>query len=194
MSLANEPTASSATDPLASTSVDEMPALVPAETCKLNAADPNSLALDQLTSILFSVIVSLALLIGVLIWALIRGTADVWFAAVSIVALLLVVGLNWLSLVWPKWHYAASRWRLDDRGFEVRKGVFWRHQITVPAARVQHVDVSQGPLQRRYGLASLTIHTAGTQNESVSFEGLAHAVALELKDRLIVEKEARDVL
>jgi membrane protein YdbS with pleckstrin-like domain len=50
---------------------------------------------------------------------------------------------------------------------------------------VQHTDVSQGPLQRRYGLATLTVHTAGTENAQVQLPGLPHDVALSIRDHLL---------
>jgi membrane protein YdbS with pleckstrin-like domain len=199
MSLVNEPAAENPAI-TATVAVQEpaalngLPPTLPVSEAELNSQDPQALTLSWLVNLIFACVVNVALFVGVLVWALLRGQVDLTLALVSGTALLLIVGLQWLSAVWPRWDYEHSKWRLDARGFEIRKGVFWRHQITVPAARVQHVDVSQGPLQRRYGLATLTIHTAGTQNESVAFEGLSHAVAIALKDRLIVEKEAVDVL
>lgn len=194
MSLADESVAEESAVELKVIASSDVPPVLPLSAAELNPPDPQALTLNWLESLIFACMVNLGLFVGFLIWALMRGEADSWLAIVGGAALLLMVGLQWLSAVWPRWEYERSKWRLDARGFEVRKGVLWRHQITVPAARVQHVDVSQGPLQRRYGLATLTIHTAGTQNESVAFEGLSHAVAIELKDRLIVEKEAADVL
>ena len=61
----------------------------------------------------------------------------------------------------------------------------WRSEISVPKSRVQHTDVSQGPLQRRFGLATLVLHTAGTQHAAVSLSGLSHEAALQIRDYLI---------
>ncbi len=76
---------------------------------------------------------------------------------------------------------------------EIRRGVWWRHRIAIPVARVQHVDVSQGPIQRMFDLATLTIHTAGTKNASIDLSGLDHGSALHLRDRLIEQKDSLDV-
>jgi membrane protein YdbS with pleckstrin-like domain len=54
----------------------------------------------------------------------------------------------------------------------------------VPASRVQHLDLKRGPLQRRYGLATLVIHTAGTRHSAVAVSGLDAADAERLRDRL----------
>ena len=50
---------------------------------------------------------------------------------------------------------------------------------------MQHTDVSQGPLERRFGLATLVVHTAGTAHASVELPGLQHAVAIEVRDFLV---------
>jgi len=60
--------------------------------------------------------------------------------------------------------------------------------ITVPHARVQHIDVLQGPLERRFDLANIVIYTAGTTHSAVRLSGLAHPVAIELRERLVKER------
>ena len=46
--------------------------------------------------------------------------------------------------------------------------------IHVPRSRVQHTDVSQGPVERRFGLGTLVIYTAGTDYARVDLAGLDH--------------------
>lgn len=98
---------------------------------------------------------------------------------------LVAVGLLLLSWFWPNLSFRHTHWRLESSGLEIHKGVLWRHRIIVPMSRVQHADVSQGPLQRYYGLGSLTVHTAGTSNASVELSGLNHAVALSVRDAIV---------
>jgi membrane protein YdbS with pleckstrin-like domain len=50
---------------------------------------------------------------------------------------------------------------------------------------VQHIDVAQGPLERRYGLATLSIYTAGTEYARVDLPGLTYARAVDIRDRLL---------
>jgi membrane protein YdbS with pleckstrin-like domain len=63
--------------------------------------------------------------------------------------------------------------------------VVWRRIINVPRSRVQHIDVSQGPLQRTYALGTLVIYTAGTDHAKVELRGLSHARALRIRDHLL---------
>lgn len=86
----------------------------------------------------------------------------------------------WLALK----QYRYTRWRLDAQGFALRRGRLWRHETRVPASRVQHLDLKRGPLERRFGLATLVIHTAGTRHSAVAVAGLDAADAERLRDRL----------
>lgn len=85
----------------------------------------------------------------------------------------------------PARQYAHASYRVDDQGIEIRKGVFWRVVINVPKSRVQHIDVSQGPLDRRYGLGKLVIYTAGTDHAKVELDGLEHGLALRVREHLL---------
>ena len=55
----------------------------------------------------------------------------------------------------------------------------------MPRSRVQHTDVEQGPLQRKYGVATLIVHTAGMEEAKVRLEGLTRGTALRIRDYLI---------
>ena len=52
----------------------------------------------------------------------------------------------------------------------------------VPFVRVQHLDVTRGPLDKLFGTASLVVHTAGTHNSVVTIDGLAPDRAAEIRD------------
>jgi membrane protein YdbS with pleckstrin-like domain len=95
----------------------------------------------------------------------------------------------WLSYKWPELHHDHLRYRVDQRGARIRRGVLWRRVISIPRSRVQHTDVSQGPMQRHYGIATLTVHTAGTANASISLAGLEHGVARHLRDHLLPDHD-----
>lgn len=103
--------------------------------------------------------------------------------------LLLVAGgaIFWAVASWF-WQGVAHRhisYRIDDDGWHVRRGVFWRSQTLVPRSRVQHVDLNHGPIDRHFGLASLKVHTAGTRMEAVTLHGLLADDAVALRDALL---------
>ena len=90
--------------------------------------------------------------------------------------------------------HRRTRWRLDDRGFAVRRGNWWQSETHVPISRVQHLDLRRGPLQRAAGLATLVVHTAGTRMNTVAIDGLALADAERLRDRLARQLDRDDAL
>ncbi len=89
---------------------------------------------------------------------------------------------------WGVWlayrQYACTRWRLDGDGYALRRGRLWQKETFVPKSRVQHLDLQRGPIERRFGLATLVIHTAGTRHNAVSTPGLGAEDAEWLRDRL----------
>jgi membrane protein YdbS with pleckstrin-like domain len=116
------------------------------------------------------------------------GTAGLAFAGNGLPALLVALAAFLLGLFMRRYlaAYAARfRCRLLLDGLWIERGVYWRRETFVPRARVQHTDVNQGPLARRFGIAELKVFTAGTQAAEIEVDGLAHADALALRDRLL---------
>ena len=87
-------------------------------------------------------------------------------------------------LVLPGRRYRAWGYAEGEDELAVRRGLWVRTRTIVPFGRVQHIDVAQGPVERRYGLATLVLHTAGTRSASVPLPGLLHAEAEAMRDRI----------
>lgn len=103
-----------------------------------------------------------------------------------------VIGLA-LSWTWPALYYRHLSYGVDDTGIVIQRGVLWRSHIALPRVRIQHSDVSQGPLQRRYGVATLKLYTAGSRYTRIELAGLAHAEAIALRDTLLAGNSASGV-
>jgi membrane protein YdbS with pleckstrin-like domain len=88
--------------------------------------------------------------------------------------------------------YRRTFWLLDDDGFALLRGNLWRRETRVPASRVQHLDLKHGPLERRWRLATLAIHTAGSKMSAVSVSGLDEGDAERLRDRLARQLDRDD--
>lgn len=86
--------------------------------------------------------------------------------------------------------YRYTRWKFDRDGFALRRGRMWQRESRVPASRVQHLDLKHGPLERKYALATLVIHTAGTKLNTVTVGGLDAGEAERLRDALAQRIEA----
>ena len=105
------------------------------------------------------------------------GRTGLFWLPAAVLVLLLVA---WL----PGRHYRAAGYREEADALRVVRGLWTRWDGTVPFTRVQHIDVSQSALERGNGLATLSLHTAGTNNATVSLRGLAHEEALAMRDRV----------
>ena len=112
--------------------------------------------------------------------------------AIDVVSLAIVGLLAWSALVWPRIQYRHLRYRVDPTGLAIRRGVLWREDVRVPRSRVQHTDVNQGPIERGMGLATLILHTAGTQHAAIPIPGLAEEVARRIRDHLLDEENGLD--
>ncbi len=146
--------------------------------------DPRYVDLQIQTAWITVAVSSVLALGGSTLLILARGASLGTMAVAASLVVVVVLLAVWL-VRWPPVAYRFEFYRVDADGLEIRSGVYFRSVTTVPRSRVQHTDVSQGPLQRRYGLATLTVHTAGTENAQVELPGLRHDVALKIRDHLL---------
>ncbi|CAN5164993.1 MAG: PH domain-containing protein [Sphingomonas sp.] len=82
----------------------------------------------------------------------------------------------------PKRIYRHLGYRLSDRLLQVVRGWMFHTDTMVPFVRVQHIDVTRGPVEKLFGTATLVVHTAGTHNSIVTLPGLAPDRAAEIRD------------
>jgi uncharacterized protein len=127
--------------------------------------------------------VAIAVLAGVLI-AIAGSVAAALVTVVVVLAIcaaaFVVVGRNYDS-----WGYA-------ERGADllVTHGVMWRRLVVVPYGRMQLVDVTAGPIERKFGISTLRLHTASAGTDA-RIHGLTASEATRLRDRLAALGEAQ---
>jgi len=146
--------------------------------------DPRWIAVQRIHAAIAVGVISLATFVGVIVlWI----ASQILFLGLLLLPLwaVLMGALAWHSYRWPAISYRFASYRLDGDGLEIRRGVYWRTITNIPRSRVQHTDVSQGPLERRYGLGTLVVYTAGTQHSQVSLAGLDFTVARRIRAHLL---------
>jgi membrane protein YdbS with pleckstrin-like domain len=84
----------------------------------------------------------------------------------------------------PQRRYGARGYQISADRLRVVSGLLFRSDTVVPFGRVQHIDVNQGPLERFFGIATLTVHTAGNHNASVSLPGLGEEDARAMRETI----------
>jgi hypothetical protein len=70
-----------------------------------------------------------------------------------------------------------------DEDLLVRRGVMFLRVSVVPYGRMQSIEVTAGPVERYFGLATVRLHTASAASDA-RIPGLAGADASVLRDRL----------
>ncbi len=149
------------------------------------ALDPRSISVKRIEGWIAAAILSAVLLCGTAVALVAADDMPGWVQGLLPFLWLAVTSLlAWHAHRWPVLDYQHTSYRVDAQGIEIRRGVYWRVVIHVPRARVQHTDVSQGPVERRYGLGTLVIYTAGTDYARIALAGLEYAVATRLRDQL----------
>lgn len=89
-----------------------------------------------------------------------------------------------IALRIPAARYSARGYQISRDRLRVVRGIMWHSDTVVPFGRVQHIDVDQGPMERALGIATMTLHTAGSHNASVSLPGLGHELAIEMREEI----------
>jgi membrane protein YdbS with pleckstrin-like domain len=106
------------------------------------------------------------------------GISVLWFLIpAAIVALQVVCNV----CVFPVIRYARWRYAVTDDEIDIVRGLFVVERTIVPIVKVQFTDTKHGPILRAFGLASVTVVTAGGEQ---SIPGLPFADAEALRDRV----------
>ena len=139
-----------------------------------NPLDPAHLRVVRLGHLLFLAVV-------------VVGGAAVSAAIGSIVPLLLTLGV--VVLIALSYGRAVLEvrhigWQVREHDISYRRGVLVRSVQTLPFVRVQHTRITRSLVQRRFGLSTLQVNTAGPD---IAIEGLAADDAERLK-ALVVER------
>lgn len=110
-----------------------------------------------------------------------------WLASTIIGGVLLA--LVFLSVIGILKGYKKRSYALREKDLTYRKGWLFTSTTTIPFNRIQHTEVSQGPLERKFDLCSLKIYTAGGSTSDLSIPGLENDEAQVLRD-FIAQKAA----
>jgi membrane protein YdbS with pleckstrin-like domain len=131
------------------------------------------------------VLVMLFVLVGIVLLGLVPEARTV---------ALIAFGAWLVALIWMWWLIGR---RVRSFGYAEREddllvtsGIMFRRLVVVPYGRMQLVDITAGPLDRRLGVATVQLHTAAATTNA-TIPGLPPAEASGLRDRLAARGEQR---
>jgi membrane protein YdbS with pleckstrin-like domain len=93
---------------------------------------------------------------------------------IAVVFGLLVIGTA-VTLVTTRIDFELRHYLVGDRSLRVVEGAILRREVTLSYANVQNLEVTQGPLERLFGIRSLVVSTAGG---NAAATGAGHQVTL----------------
>jgi len=117
----------------------------------------------------------LAVILGILTWfiplILLVPLGITLFISIIILPILIVIAY-WI----PK-YYDSIIYKFTENEIIGKRGVWFKRTGIVPYHRITNIDVVQGPIARKFGLASLRIQTAGYSRAAaseMSIDGVEH--------------------
>ena len=99
--------------------------------------------------------------------------------------LLALVLLGTISAMITYFGFFKKSYAIREKDILYNTGLFWRSSTAIPFNRVQHCEVSIGPIDRLFDLSELKVFTAGGANSDLTIEGLRPDTANRLKDYIV---------
>lgn len=100
-----------------------------------------------------------SLILGILFWLLFLLFVDLLIVMILVFAWILIM----IPIIfWIPAAFRVLEYYIDDEGVKMKGGVVWKKYVTVPYLKITNVDITQGPLQRRYNIGTIHVQTAGS--------------------------------
>lgn len=123
----------------------------------------------------------LLVLLGVSVYYLLGNLKGISISRFWIIfGAILLVGI--FVLMMAKVYFDRKKYRLFDKNLTYRKGLLVHKETTVPFSRIQHIEIDEGPLERYFKLATMSIYTAGDSGKDLKINGLKVDEAQEMKE------------
>lgn len=114
--------------------------------------------------------------------AVATAAGTVLVAAIPVAVVL--AGAALLLVRYPGFRHRTWSYRLGDEALEVVRGALFRQRSVIPYFRVQNVELSSGPLERRLGLVRLKVRTAAPGSDA-EIPGLREPDAVAARARIL---------
>jgi hypothetical protein len=146
------------------------------ETLEYKSLEPKYLKVKRISFVISLVI--FAVVLG-FIFYFIEEIQKIWIISLIAGLFLLYAVLEWIA---DGLSFRYSGYAIREQDLHYRSG-WWRRRVrVVPFNRVQHLSIESGMIERRYGLASVAIYTAGASQADFKVKGLKEDTAQELKN------------
>jgi membrane protein YdbS with pleckstrin-like domain len=161
--------------------IEDLPSLAGLDWQPLEPAYRSRLLVDRLITIGF-------MAAGLVFLATVAKIPQAAIAALGAGAVMAAI----VMLIWPFIALPRMGYVVRDRDLVFRSGVLFRQVTAVPYNRIQHVETSSSPLDRRFTLATLKVYTAGGSGSDLKIDGLGAERAEQLRG-LVLDKAGASI-
>jgi membrane protein YdbS with pleckstrin-like domain len=104
------------------------------------------------------VVIDALLVIG---WLVLGVASPLAGVLITPLALFLIIAPDVVAYLAIHLRFDTTWYVLSERSLRIRRGIWIIHETTITFENVQNVTISQGPLQRWFGIADVVVETAG---------------------------------
>ncbi|MEE2025898.1 MULTISPECIES: PH domain-containing protein [Alkalimonas] len=87
--------------------------------------------------------------------------------------------------------YPRKRYALREHDISFHSGLLFEKSVTQPILRIQHIELKRGPIERRAGLATLQVFSAGGAMHTFEIPGLPLIEAKKIRQFILQHKDNR---
>lgn len=92
------------------------------------------------------------------------GEAAIVFGIILLAELIAML----LTLIWIPAFHASLQYVIDDDTVKAQGGVLWKRYVTIPFTKITNLDITEGPVQRLFGIGTIHVQTAGASGQQTA--------------------------
>ena len=136
------------------------------------ALHPNSLIVGRLSGAVTTGIIGIVAFFTLTVTTLSGEMSTRGLLLMAVACVCLITASALAAWIVPAKRFEYTRYRVDELGLLIRRGRLFHSEVAVLRSRIQHTDVTQGPIERGFGLGTLVVHTAGTAHAQITLGGI----------------------
>lgn len=90
-----------------------------------------------------------------------------------------IMGIPWTYMISSPLFYKTFRYKITDDFLYIKSGIWQLVEVVVPMAKVQSIELNQGALMRKHGVATVKV---STMNDHQEIPYIEYEVAQKLRD------------
>lgn len=99
-------------------------------------------------------------------------------------------GISLITTIYNKIADPLKTYALREHDLSFQSGVIFRKKVTQPITRIQHIELKRGPIDRKIGLATLQVFSAGGALHTFEIPGLELSKAQKLRQFILQHRDS----